>query len=85
MNIGTAEGLKRAIAWQTAHVGLVKDGGMWAIPRSLTLIKILHSTKTAVFIGGTHQEPDIVKVFKAMGWNCTDQEPSTADQTAFAE
>lgn len=84
MNIATKAGMALAVAWQENIVRLVKDGGVWAVPRSLVMIKILHSKKTAVFIGGIHQEPDIVKVFKAMGWNCVDQEPSPADQQAFA-
>lgn len=84
MNIATEAGMAQAVAWQTSMLRLIKDGGMWAVPRSLVMIKILHSTKTAVFIGGTHQEPDIVKVFKAMGWNCVNQEPSPAGQQAFA-
>ena len=75
--------MAQAVAWQTNHLRTIKDGGVWAVPRSLTIIKVLHSKKTAVFIGGTHQEPDIVKVFKAMGWTCTDQEPGPTDQQSF--
>lgn len=84
MNIGTPEGMRQAVAWQTNMVNVIKDGGVWAVPRSLTMIKILRSKKTAVFIGGTHQEPDIVKVFKAMGWTCTDAEPGPDDQHSFS-
>ncbi|MGV0949319.1 MAG: hypothetical protein ACOYB3_01510 [Azonexus sp.] len=84
MDITTPRGMRAAVEWQTAWISVIKEGGVWAVPRSLTLIKIYHTTKTAVFVGGTHQEPDIVKVFEAMGWTCSDQEPGQADQKAFS-
>lgn len=84
MDIATPEGLAQAVAWQTTWVNRVSEGGVWMVPRSLTIIKIYHSTKTAVFVGGTHLEPDIVKVFKAMGWTCQDSEPTAGDQQSFS-
>lgn len=71
MNIATKTGMKAAIEWQTNMLATIKDGGVWAVPRSMTLITIRHSKKTAEFSDMRH-EPDIVKVFKAMGWVCVD-------------
>ena len=75
--------MAQAVAWQTNMTNIIKEGGVWAVPRSHTMIKIYRSKKLAVFIGGTDQEPDIVKVFNAMGWTCADNEQST-DTQAFS-
>ena len=87
MNIATSEGMRQAIAWQTGQVNLIKEGGAWIVPRSGTVIKIYGSKKIAVFVTGIYLEPDIVKVFKAMGWVVADKEPGqdNPDQKAFAE
>ena len=84
MNIATKEGMAAAVAWQTLMVSLIAEGGVWMVPRSLTMVKIYASKKTAVFVGGTDMEPDIVKVFKAMGWTCQDRETPPDVQT-FSE
>lgn len=70
MNIASPEGMAQAVAWQTKLLAAINDGGVWVIPRSMTIVKVYHAAKTAVFVGGTIREPDIVKVFKAMGWMC---------------
>ena len=67
MEINTAEGMAQAVAWQTAHCALIKEGGTWAVPRSGTVIIISHKNKQATFYG-LLPEPDIGRVFEAMGW-----------------
>lgn len=69
MDISTPEGMAAAVAWQERQVSLVAQGGVWGIPRSGTIIKIDHEGKTATFYGLT-PEPDVIKVFRAMGWTC---------------
>lgn len=73
MDISTKDGMAKAVAWTSAQINCIKDGGQWFIPRSLTLIEIHHKTKTAVFTG-LFPEPDIKKVFRAMGWTVMDVE-----------
>lgn len=79
MNIATPEGMQQAVAWQRNMLSVIKDGGVWVVPCCLAVIKIFHSTKTAVFVTGRNS--DIIKVFTAMGW--TVQEPA-ADQQSFS-
>ena len=67
MNISTTEGMEQAVAWQTAHCALIKEGGSWVVPRSGTVITISHKNKQATLYG-LLPEPDIGKVFEAMGW-----------------
>lgn len=71
MNIATKSGMNEAIRWQERTVGLIRDGGVWLVPRSWTVITIHHCNKCAVF-NGPHEEPDIRKVFRAMGWTVMD-------------
>jgi hypothetical protein len=66
-DISTAEGLANAVEWQTRHVTRVTEGGFWAVPRSLSIYQLSHQRKTAMKLCGL-PEPDIAKVFKAMGW-----------------
>lgn len=67
MDISTPEGLIEAVRWQTNHVSRIREGGVWLVPRSGTVITIYHSKKHAKFFGML-PEPDIQKVFRAMGW-----------------
>lgn len=57
-----------AIAWQSAMVETIKDGGVWLVPRSGTIITLNKKSKIATFVTGFDVEPVIIKVFKAMGW-----------------
>jgi hypothetical protein len=82
MDISTPEGLAQAIAWQERMVAHIRDGGSWVVPRSGTLVRIDHSTKTATFQLGLISEPDIKKVFRAMGWIV---QPDDSDEMEFAE
>jgi hypothetical protein len=70
MDISTPEGMAAAIAWTERQVALVAQGGLWGIPRSGTAIRIDHENKTATFYGSRSVEPDVIKVFRAMGWSC---------------
>ena len=75
VDISTKHGMAQAVIWQTSMIRMIKEGGAWGIPRSCQLIQIFHANKIAVFLegqDGMNLEPDIVKVFKAMGWRCVD-------------
>lgn len=68
MDISTPQGMAAAVAWQKNHVSMIKDGGAWVVPRSGNVIKVEHSKRTATFVVSPVEEPDIVRVFEAMGW-----------------
>lgn len=73
MNINTPAGLAQAVKWQQDHIARVVDNGRWVVPRSGSIIVICHGTKEAVRVAGLFPEPDIEKVFKAMGWKWIDK------------
>ena len=68
MNIETKEGMAEAVAWQRQHLSLIKEGGVWIVPRSGATYTISHKAKMAVMTPGFAPEPDIKRVFNAMGW-----------------
>jgi hypothetical protein len=74
-DLDTPEGMENSKRWQTQLVGLIQEGGVWMVPRSLSMYRIYHSRRVAVkFSGGP--EPQITRVFLAMGWKVEDfQDP----------
>lgn len=72
MDLESPEGLRRAVAWQQAMIQGIADGGVWLVPRSGTIIQVNHLKKEAIFKASFVPEPDIKKVFIAMGWSVVD-------------
>jgi hypothetical protein len=72
-DISTPEGMANAMAWQAAHVARVVEGGCWVVPRSFSIYQLSRANKTATKLCGL-PEPDIAKVFEAMGWTVIDKE-----------
>ena len=71
MDINTSEGMKDAIAWMENMIRMVADGGLWAVPRSTTIIQIDKTNKNAVILRQRKPDTSIDAVFKAMGWEVT--------------
>jgi hypothetical protein len=82
MNIDTPEGMDQAVAWQQSWIGTIKEGGVWMVPRSGLIIHVHHQDKVAVFhaIDGRRAEPDIARVFEAMGWRVLTAEQYSAEK-----
>jgi hypothetical protein len=72
-DVDTPEGMNRAIAWTETFLLMFKDGGIWAVPRSGTFIRIEKANKRAVKLLGLTPDPSIQKVFEAMGWTWEDE------------
>jgi len=53
--------------WLRQHLAMLKDGGMWFIPRSGSIVTVHHSTKTYTMTGGA-DEPTR-QVMAAIGWS----------------
>ena len=68
MDINTSEGMKDAITWTENLFKMVKDGGMWAVPRSTTIYQIDKTRKIATVIHQRRPDSSIDAVLKAMGW-----------------
>jgi hypothetical protein len=65
-DLDTPEGMKNAIAWQRQMVASIKDGGVWIVPRSMSIYTVYNCDKAAErTVGG---EDSIDRVFRAMGW-----------------
>lgn len=73
-NINTKEGMAKAIAWTEQLVSQLKDGGVWAVPRSHTLVTIISKEKKQVLLSEGVPDPSIARVFKAMGWTVSHKE-----------
>lgn len=71
-DISTKQGMENSIIWTEQTVNAVKDGGAWVIPRSGTIVRVAHKTKTAHIQYPPHvHEPDVEKVLRAAGWTIT--------------
>jgi hypothetical protein len=67
-NIDTRQGMAKSIAWTEKLFDTMKDGAVWAVPRSGMLVRVSHKDKTAYITKGLIADPSIPKVIKAMGW-----------------
>ena len=71
MDIHTQRGMAEAKAWTQQLIDNIKDGGVWMVPRSGTIIKFDKVNKKALV---THQlMPDISieMILEALGWEIT--------------
>ncbi len=73
MDLDTEDGMANAVAWTQHTIAHVRDGGVWAIPRSGMLVRINHTNKTAIITEGFLPDTAIPRVFKAMGWTVTEE------------
>lgn len=71
MDINTKQGMKDAKAWMQNLISMVKDDGMWAVPRSGTIIRFDKTNKQAIVTHQTTPDISIERVLEAMGWEIT--------------
>lgn len=67
-DVETKDGLKNSVEWTERMFGLINEGGSWAIPRSGTVVRVSHKTKTVTITDGMYPEHALRKVIRAMGW-----------------
>ena len=67
-DLDTTEGMNNAVAWTRQLFSTVNDGGMWMVPRSMTMVRINHTDKVATLIVGFAPDPSLRRVIEAMGW-----------------
>jgi hypothetical protein len=46
----------------------VNDGGVWMVPRSMTMVRINKKERIATIVVGFAPDPSIRRVIEAMGW-----------------
>jgi hypothetical protein len=71
-DIDTEDGMEHAKQWTVSLINSMKDGGTWLVPRSLSIYTFHHSRKTVDKVAGA-PEPDIERVFNAVGWTVHNQ------------
>jgi hypothetical protein len=59
--------MKDRIAWTRQCFSLLKEGGVWAIPRSATIYQVYNSTKTVIRTAGPGDSA-VETVIREMGW-----------------
>jgi hypothetical protein len=67
-DIETEEGLANSVAWTERLFALLKEGGVWYIPRSDTVVRVYPSKKEVVIVNGAMTEKSLTRVIEAMGW-----------------
>jgi hypothetical protein len=67
-DIDTKEGMNNAVKWTQAMFDTVNDGGVWMVPRSMTMVRINKTDRIATLIVGFAPDPSIRRVIEAMGW-----------------
>lgn len=65
-DISTDEGMANSMAWVQDLIDNLKDGGSWAIPRTLAIYTFDKVNRIARFTGG--RDPETERVLGHMGW-----------------
>lgn len=71
IDINTKEGMRQAVEWTEQHIAKLKEGGVWLVPRSGTVVTVFASQRR-VSIVGVLPDTSIARVFKAMGYEVVD-------------
>jgi hypothetical protein len=67
-DIRTKEGMANSVAWTERLFSMLRDGAVWHVPRSSTVVCICPSKKEATIHKGFTPDDSIAQVIKAMGW-----------------
>lgn len=67
-DLDTPEGMENAVSWFSSFVEYLNQGGVWAIPRSMSTYQIDHGHK-AIHLTSGKGDPSTEKVAKAAGWD----------------
>lgn len=60
-----------SIEWCRNLVAMLKDGGVWAIPRSMLVFRVDKQTQTLTLVSGDRDSPDVAatrEAFGCIGW-----------------
>lgn len=72
-DVDTPEGLASAVEQMERHVATLSDNHRWIVPRTGSIVVIVHSKKQAIRVLGLMPETGTKKVFAAMGWKFVDK------------
>ena len=73
-DLNTVGGMNRAVEWTRNLFEGLKDGGMWIVPRSGTVVQVFKSERRVVIANGPMPDAAIADVIKSMGWAVTEKD-----------
>lgn len=72
-DLNTEEGMSNAVQWTRAHLARIADGGIWMLPRSALIVRIVDGKrKVATIREGYTPDPSVRRVMVAAGWTVQD-------------
>lgn len=71
-DLNTVGGMNRAVEWTRNLFESLKDGGIWVVPRSATIVTVFKSKRQVNITPGPLHDGSIEQVVKAMGWTVTE-------------
>jgi hypothetical protein len=75
-DLNSKEGMANAKRWTLATLSMVRDGGVWAVPRTASVYVVDHKAKTLTR-SGMKPDPSINKVAAAIGWRVIERNTPT--------
>jgi len=73
-DLNTVGGMNRAVEWTRSLFEGLKDGGMWIVPRSRTIVQVFKSERRVIITNGPMPDAAIADVIKSMGWAVTEKD-----------
>lgn len=73
-DLDTEEGMRNSVEWTRNHFNRIKQGGVWLVPRSGSVLLIDHKNKGVHCTDRKAPDPSIKRVVEAMGWTYHDHE-----------
>lgn len=67
-DLNTSEGMANAVTWINDTLGMLKDGGTWVVPRSLSVVTVLSHEPKVCKVLSMLPDPSISQVLQAAGW-----------------
>lgn len=74
-DISTAKGMENAIDWTRNHLSMIREGGVWMVPRVCSVYTVSHEKKTLTRFG-LMPDRSINKVAAALGWTVIERNAS---------
>lgn len=68
-DIDTVGGMNRAVEWTRNLFEHIKEGGMWIVPRSGTIVVVFKDKREVIITPGPLHDGAIEQVIRAMGWS----------------
>lgn len=68
-DLDTPGGMSNAIVWTNQCLNLLRDGGVWTVPRSGTVVTVVSHASKTLLVSSARPDPSITRVLREGGWN----------------